>query len=312
MYKLIFSFLLTFLFTYSYGYQIIFSSDSHALFKSKIAITAKIIPSDKNNYQVILLSFLKKTPGITLNIGDTITVSQSNYYNFGSVDIPHQETYLMYLSPFQHHWYAVGGKQNIYPVVGNKLPFRICDKQYEFNSEDFIKMKQHLFMCFEEFYDNRFKPIYSQADYIKREDAMDAVYSFYECCHYPENHRMVPLKKVNYIRLNRTFVNPDSIIHTYCHRSPELSIAYSEYRSFVQSLLPDSIQNKSNKLHGSIMVQLVVEPDSTRSNYKIVRGLTPAYDSLAIDVMKHFPLITPGIYKDKAARCLMNFPIRFE
>lgn len=311
MLKSLLSLLFTLYFTGSFGCQM-FSSDVHVLFKSKLVVTATIVPSNKRYYKVIINSFLKKAPGITLTKGDTLSILRTDFNYFGQKKAEYESSYLLYLTPYKDKWFTVGGDQNIYSTIDGKLPFHICDKRYIFTSKQYIKMKQHLFMCFHEFYDNRFKIKLKQADYIQRLDAMDAVNSFYECCHYPESHHLVPLKIIDDIKLNRTYVNPDSIVHLYCHILPKLPMSYTEYTPYFQNLLPDSIQNKTNKLSGNIAVQFIVETDSTRSDYSINHGISSAYDTLAINLVKQSPLITPGTFNGKPARCLMHLLIRID
>jgi periplasmic protein TonB len=67
---------------------------------------------------------------------------------------------------------------------------------------------------------------------------------------------------------------------------------------------PDSIT-------GKVYVQFKVEANGNIANPKILRGLDPVLDSIALNAVRNMPNWIPAKQKGKPVACLFNLPIKF-
>jgi periplasmic protein TonB len=67
---------------------------------------------------------------------------------------------------------------------------------------------------------------------------------------------------------------------------------------------PDSIA-------GKVYIQFIVEVNGNIANPKILRGLDPVLDSIAIKAIRNMPKWIPAKQKGKPVACIFNLPINF-
>ena len=64
-------------------------------------------------------------------------------------------------------------------------------------------------------------------------------------------------------------------------------------------------------IEGKVIVEFVVEPNGTLSNFKVARGAAPALDEEALRVAKLMPKWKPGKQRGKEVRVRYTMPITF-
>jgi protein TonB len=64
-------------------------------------------------------------------------------------------------------------------------------------------------------------------------------------------------------------------------------------------------------VHGTVLVEFIIEKDGSISNVKIIKSICPQFDQEAIRVIKMMPEWKPGKTKGEAVRCSYQIPIRF-
>jgi periplasmic protein TonB len=67
---------------------------------------------------------------------------------------------------------------------------------------------------------------------------------------------------------------------------------------------PDSIA-------GKVYIQFIVEVNGNITNPKILRGLDPVLDSIALQAVTNMPKWIPAKQKGKPVACIFNLPIKF-
>ena len=65
-------------------------------------------------------------------------------------------------------------------------------------------------------------------------------------------------------------------------------------------------------IQGTVFVRIIVEPDGSISNTKIVRGIGSGCDEEAIRVVESMPNWEPGRRKGEAVRVYMSIPVSFK
>ena len=68
---------------------------------------------------------------------------------------------------------------------------------------------------------------------------------------------------------------------------------------------------KDKGIHGTVIMQFVVEKDGAVSNVKVLRSVHPALDAEALRVVTSSPRWEPGTQREKAVRVLLNIPVTF-
>jgi protein TonB len=66
-----------------------------------------------------------------------------------------------------------------------------------------------------------------------------------------------------------------------------------------------------NNIHGKVVVSFVVEPDGTRTDYKVVKGVFPSLDKEALRILKIMPNWIPGKIDGTPVRVLYYVPVTF-
>ncbi len=66
-----------------------------------------------------------------------------------------------------------------------------------------------------------------------------------------------------------------------------------------------------NDIQGKVVVSFVVEPDGSRSNFKVVKSVFPSLDNEALRVLKIMPNWKPGKIEGKPVRVLYYVPVTF-
>lgn len=69
---------------------------------------------------------------------------------------------------------------------------------------------------------------------------------------------------------------------------------------------------RESGVEGTVFVQFVVEPDGTISNTKVVRGLEPSLDQVALKAIENMGTWSPGKQRGKEVRVQMVIPIKFK
>lgn len=69
---------------------------------------------------------------------------------------------------------------------------------------------------------------------------------------------------------------------------------------------------RENGIQGRVILQFTIETDGSITGIKVLRGVDPALDQAAIDVIKKSPKWTPGKQRDKAVRVSYTFPVVFK
>ncbi len=73
---------------------------------------------------------------------------------------------------------------------------------------------------------------------------------------------------------------------------------------------PQESQNKGEQ--GRVICSFVVTKDGTLTNYKVIRGISPALDQEAVRVLQMMPRWTPGTQKGKPVAVKYTVPITFK
>ncbi len=69
---------------------------------------------------------------------------------------------------------------------------------------------------------------------------------------------------------------------------------------------------RESGVEGTVYVQFVVEPDGTLTNAKVVRGLEPGLDKIALKAIENMGNWNPGKQRGKEVRVQLVIPIKFK
>ena len=67
----------------------------------------------------------------------------------------------------------------------------------------------------------------------------------------------------------------------------------------------------ADDVQGRVICRFVVEKDGSISDVEVVRGLEPAFDTVAVSIIKSMPKWIPGTQNGKAVRVYYSLPITF-
>jgi len=73
---------------------------------------------------------------------------------------------------------------------------------------------------------------------------------------------------------------------------------------------PQESQNKGEQ--GRVICSFVVTKDGTLTNYKVIRGISPALDQEAVRVLQMMPRWTPGTQRGEPVAVKYTVPITFK
>lgn len=87
----------------------------------------------------------------------------------------------------------------------------------------------------------------------------------------------------------------------------------NEFRQYLQRNLIYPQEAKVQKIEGRVFVYFVVSKDGSLKDIKIVRGVHPLLDQVALEVVENCPKwAKPGILKGKPVSVAFTFPVVFE
>jgi len=89
---------------------------------------------------------------------------------------------------------------------------------------------------------------------------------------------------------------------------PGGSKALSEYLSHNISYTPDAIIDKAE---GTVIISFLVYEDGSIADIKVVKGIHPSLDQVAVDAIKNMPDWIPGTIKGKPSKQELSLPIKF-
>ena len=73
---------------------------------------------------------------------------------------------------------------------------------------------------------------------------------------------------------------------------------------------PQESQNKGEQ--GRVICSFVVAKDGTLTNYRVIRGISPALDQEAVRVLQMMPRWTPGTQRGEPVAVKYTVPITFK
>lgn len=68
---------------------------------------------------------------------------------------------------------------------------------------------------------------------------------------------------------------------------------------------------KKENIEGTVYVTFVIEKNGSISNAKVIRGVDPRLDKIALDAVNAMPAWTPGTQRGKTVRVQFNIPVKF-
>lgn len=304
LFKSILTLLLSFNIFYASSLDAALSYDITALHIAKLVVTAKIIPGKDRKYQIVISDILKLAPGITLAVGDKIKVMVPEWGSFGTKSRIYEPEYILYLNPHSNYWFSLYGEHHIKATENNLIPFDICDRTFLLSHNQYKQMLKDIFMCFEykSEYEYAIKTPFST--YKKTKKPLAVVRELYKC-HNDIDNLSQSIEEPYYPELEM----PDTTIHAICETDPGLLLSPKEYMDFLSVSIPDSIANNEFDIEGTIYIQMVVEPDSSGSYFKVVRGIHPRLDAFALDIIKGLAPYKPATQRGVAVRCYYYIPV---
>ena len=101
-------------------------------------------------------------------------------------------------------------------------------------------------------------------------------------------------------------INPN-IIFTAVENPPNYPGGSEKLHDYVDLYL----KHVHNQYEGQEIVQFVVEKDGSLSNLKVLRGINPDADALAITIMKNCPKFNPGMQNGHVVRVYYTVALKF-
>lgn len=71
---------------------------------------------------------------------------------------------------------------------------------------------------------------------------------------------------------------------------------------------PDAIKEK---IEGTVYLTFLINEDGSISDVKLIKGIYPALDLIALDAIRAMPAWTPGMIKGKPAKQEFTLPVKF-
>jgi len=106
--------------------------------------------------------------------------------------------------------------------------------------------------------------------------------------------------------------NPEKGYFTVIEEQPLFPGGEKELWDYLSSkaILPANL--KSDSTHGKVFVTFIVDKDGFIKMPKILRGINPVLDSIAVEIIKNMPQWQPGKMKGVPVDCHYNVPIIFD
>ena len=106
---------------------------------------------------------------------------------------------------------------------------------------------------------------------------------------------------------------PDTSIFIEVEKTPEFPGGEEARHRFLQENLRYPLEALEKGWEGRVVVEFVIEPDGTLTNFRVIRGAPGAsiLDEEALRVVKLMPNWIPGIQRGKAVRVRHLIPITF-
>ena len=119
-----------------------------------------------------------------------------------------------------------------------------------------------------------------------------------------------PIRPVSSLLYEATGI--DSIYVVPNNAFPSPSIGYDSAHAFIKQYIETRV--KDNEIKGTVILEFIVEKDSTITNIRTVsgRGLGLYADSLAISAVSSIGKWNPGIQDSVPVRVYNRFTVRFE
>ncbi len=103
----------------------------------------------------------------------------------------------------------------------------------------------------------------------------------------------------------------DQEIYTYTEVQPVYPGGDEARLNYLAKNITYPEDAKESGVQGTVYVTYVVEKDGSITNVKVLRGVSPSLDEVAVNAIKGMPNWKPGFQKGKAVRAQFNMPIRF-
>ncbi len=100
-------------------------------------------------------------------------------------------------------------------------------------------------------------------------------------------------------------------VYHYVDTMPEFPGGLSKWEEFVRNELRYPEYSKSLNLSGTVLLEFIIEPDSSISNIRVLNSVFPELDEEAIRVLKSSPKWIPGKQMGKPVRVAYTIPIKF-
>ncbi|HLO91751.1 MAG: energy transducer TonB [Chloroflexota bacterium] len=82
----------------------------------------------------------------------------------------------------------------------------------------------------------------------------------------------------------------------------------SEYLNKKINYTPDAV---IDKIEGTVYISFIVNEDGTIGNVRIIKGIYPSLDKVAVDAIRSMPLWEAGTIKGKPSKQELSLPIKF-
>jgi TonB family protein len=99
----------------------------------------------------------------------------------------------------------------------------------------------------------------------------------------------------------------DNQIFTAVENKPNYPGGWDKLNDYINLYL----KQVHNQYEGNVVMQFVVEKDGTLSNLKILRGINPDADALAVTIMKNCTKFNPGMQNGHVVRCYYTIAMKF-
>jgi TonB family protein len=112
-------------------------------------------------------------------------------------------------------------------------------------------------------------------------------------------------------RISETVGQQDKVF-TVVEEQPQVPGGYEALLEFVRGNLRYPESARQQGIEGTVYASLIVEPDGSMSDIKVVRGLSPECDQEVVRIVKMLPTWIPGKQGGQPVRVRFAIPIKFE
>lgn len=93
-------------------------------------------------------------------------------------------------------------------------------------------------------------------------------------------------------------------------KKPTFPGGMGEFYKFIQLNFVYPIDEKTNKIEGTIYLWFVIEKNGKVSNVEILKGVSPGLDTEAVRVLKSSPRWLPGKVNNQRVRVSFTLPLK--